>query len=107
MTTNQIDEHISLTTGISPRQVQSTIRLIAEGATIPFISRYRKEATGGLNEVEIQRIANAYEELEEMKKRKIHILDSIEKQGKLTPELKATIQDTFDKKPTGRHLSAL
>lgn len=97
MTTNQIDEHISLTTGISPRQVQSTIRLIAEGATIPFISRYRKEATGGLNEVEIQRIANAYEELEEMEKRKIHILDSIEKQGKLTPELKATIQDTFDK----------
>ncbi|MBO4530458.1 MAG: RNA-binding transcriptional accessory protein [Paludibacteraceae bacterium] len=75
------------------QQVANTLRLLSDGATIPFISRYRKEMTGELNEVEIQEIQIQFEKLNELEKRKDAILKSIEEQGKLTPELKKRIQE--------------
>jgi len=80
---------------ISEKQVANTLELIDGGATIPFISRYRKEATGGLDEVQIAEIKDLYEKYTETEKRKQTILSTIEEQGKLTPELKKRIEDTW------------
>lgn len=74
-------------TGISQHQVNATIRLLDDGATIPFISRYRKEVTGSLDEVQIHSIALAYEKAGEIEQRKLFIISAIEQQGKLTDEL--------------------
>lgn len=82
--------------GIAEKQIAATLTLLNEGATIPFISRYRKEATGGLNEVQIEQIKSAYEKLNELVKRKETILKTIEEQGKLTPELKQRIENTWE-----------
>ena len=72
-------------------RIDNTLKLLQGGATIPFISRYRKEATGGLDEVQIGDIQTRYEKLCELSKRKETVLSTIEEQGKLTPELKARI----------------
>lgn len=72
-------------------RIANTLKLLQGGATIPFISRYRKEATGGLDEVQIGNIQTRYEKLCELSKRKETVLSTIEEQGKLTPELKARI----------------
>ena len=72
-------------------RIANTLKLLQGGATIPFISRYRKEATGGLDEVQIGDIQTRYEKLCELSKRKETVLSTIEEQGKLTPELKARI----------------
>ena len=87
---------ISRSFSISERQVLKTINLLDEGATIPFISRYRKEATEGLDEIQIGEIKQQYEKLQELSKRKETILHSIEEQGKLTPELKSRIENSWD-----------
>ena len=87
---------ISQSTSISERQISKTIGLLDEGATIPFISRYRKEVTGGLDEVQVGEIKQLYEKLEELSKRKETILNTIEEQGKLTPELKLRIENSWD-----------
>lgn len=87
---------ISTSLNISPRQVSNTIALLDDGATIPFISRYRKEATGGLDEVAIGSIAEQYEKLQELSKRKETVLKTIEEQGKLTDELKKRIEETWN-----------
>lgn len=72
-------------------RIANTLKLLQGGASIPFISRYRKEATGGLDEVQIGDIQTRYEKLCELSKRKETVLSTIEEQGKLTPELKARI----------------
>lgn len=72
-------------------RIANTLKLLQGGATIPFISRYRKEATGGLDEVQIGDIQTRYEKLCELSKRKETVLSTIEEQGKLTPELKTRI----------------
>lgn len=77
-------------------QVRNTIGLLESGATIPFISRYRKERTGGLNEVQITDVKNWLDKLTELKARKDTILNALEKQEKLTPELKARIEASWD-----------
>ncbi|MDH6359120.1 Tex family protein [Parabacteroides sp. PF5-9] len=77
-------------------QVEKTVNLLHEGATIPFISRYRKEVTGGLDEVQISQIKDQLDKLTEIKKRKDTILNSIEEQGKLTAELKKRVEDCWD-----------
>lgn len=77
-------------------QVRNTIELLESGATIPFISRYRKEMTGGLNEVQITDVKNWLDKLTELKARKDTILNALEKQEKLTPELKARIESSWD-----------
>lgn len=87
---------ISHSLSIPAGQVEKTIGLLNEGATIPFISRYRKEVTGGLDEVQIGNIKDQLDKLTELKKRKETILSSIEEQGKLTPELKKRIEDSWD-----------
>lgn len=87
---------IAKATGISERQVGSTIGLLEEGCTIPFISRYRKEVTGALDEVQVASISDNLDKLKELAKRKETILKTIEEQGKLTPELKARIEASWD-----------
>lgn len=87
---------ISKALNLPERQVSKTIELLREGATIPFISRYRKEATGGLDEVQISQIKDHLDKLTEIEKRKATILSSIEEQGKLSPELKKRIEDSWD-----------
>ena len=87
---------ISKTLSIPEKQVESTLLLLDEGATIPFISRYRKEATGGLDEVQVGEIKQQYEKLQELAKRKETILNSIDEQEKLTPELKNRIENCWN-----------
>jgi protein Tex len=82
--------------GISAAVIERVIALFEEGATIPFIARYRKEQTGGLDEVKIQEIQTAWEQQIEIEKRQITILKAIESQGKLSPELDEKIRQTFD-----------
>lgn len=81
---------------IPEKQVERTIGLLNEGATIPFISRYRKEVTGGLDEVQIGAIKDQLDKLTELSKRKETILATIEEQGKLTPELRKRVEDSWD-----------
>lgn len=83
-------------TGLKELYVGNTLALLKEGATIPFISRYRKEATGGMNEVEIAAISSVLEKLVELTKRREFILQTIEGQGKLSDELKARIEECWD-----------
>lgn len=87
---------ISRTLAISEKQIARTVELLDDGATIPFISRYRKEATGGLDEVQIGEIKQLYEKYIELSRRKETILNSIEEQGKMTPELKSRIENTWN-----------
>ena len=83
--------HIAEQLGLGQRQVEKTIELLEQGATVPFIARYRKEATGSLNEVQITAIRDLLIRLKELDKRREAILASIGEQGKLTPELEAQI----------------
>ena len=85
-TTNNI-ELISKRLGLHLWQVENTIRLMDGGATIPFISRYRKEMTGSLDEVQLMHIKTEYERLKELDARREAIVKSIEEQEKMTPEL--------------------
>jgi uncharacterized protein len=78
---------------VSEKQVVSVLKLLEEGATIPFIARYRKEATGSLDEVAIAAIRDRHKDIAELEKRRSFILDSILAQGKLTEELKALLLD--------------
>ena len=82
--------------GIPERQISNTLRLLDEGATIPFISRYRKEGTGGLDEVQIEQIKEQHDKLCDIAKRKETILSTITEQGKLTTELEKRINDTWN-----------
>lgn len=77
-------------------KVKNTIELLDDGATVPFIARYRKEATGSLDEVAIGNIKDMYERLQVLVQRKQTIISTIEEQGKLTPELKSRIDACFD-----------
>ncbi|MEO6283856.1 MAG: Tex family protein [Dyadobacter sp.] len=86
---------IAQQTGITEKQVKNTIQLFEEGATLPFIARYRKEATGGLDEVQIGAIKDTWQKQLDVEKRREAILKSIEEQGKLTPELKTKINNVF------------
>lgn len=82
--------------GIRVQQVENVIKLLNDGCTIPFISRYRKEMTGNLDEVQVAEISNGLDRLREMDKRKQTILTSIEEQGKLTGELRQRIEGCWD-----------
>ncbi|WP_088656203.1 Tex family protein [Geofilum rhodophaeum] len=83
-------------TGISAKQVAATLALLDEGATIPFISRYRKELTGSLDEVQIGTLKERYEKLQEIQKRRESILKSIAEQDLLSDDLKARIEATWN-----------
>lgn len=81
---------------ISEKQVSHTIDLLNDGSTIPFISRYRKEATGGLDEVQIEDIKTQYDRLCELSKRKETIINTINEAGKMTPDLQKRIEESWD-----------
>ena len=81
---------------LSDRNISATLQLLSEDCTIPFISRYRKDATGNLDEVQIEQIAKLNTQFQEIIKRKENILKSIEEQSALTPELKQRIDASFD-----------
>ena len=84
-------QHIATTLNINSKQVNATLGLLEEGATVPFISRYRKELTGSLDEVQIAAIRDLAQQLKELDKRREAVLKSVAEQGKLTPELEKKI----------------
>jgi uncharacterized protein len=96
MSTTKHLELIAQATGISFGRVKNTIQLLDEGSTIPFISRYRKEATGELDEVQIADIQREHKKFDELEKRKESVLGSIAEQGKLTDELRQRIENCYD-----------
>ena len=83
-------------TGLKEHQVENTLKLLENGATIPFISRYRKESTGGMDEVQVTEVSNALERLDTLAKRKETIIGTIEGLDKLSPELKSRIEHCWD-----------
>ena len=92
-------EYISIIvreTGLREDQVENTLKLLENGATIPFISRYRKESTGGMDEVQVTKVSNALERLDTLAKRKETVIGTIESLDKLTPELKNRIDHCWD-----------
>ena len=95
-TPTTIQQIIASELSIPEERVSATLKLLAEGATIPFISRYRKEATGGLDEVAVFRISERFDALRELADRKLYILQTIEAQGAMTPELRDRIEETYD-----------
>ncbi|MFI3332885.1 MAG: Tex family protein [Rikenellaceae bacterium] len=92
MLENIIAQRLSLT----PNSVKNTTKLLAEGATVPFISRYRKEATGSLDELQIESIKIELERLTDIESRKATIIKSIEEQGRLTSQLRDKITSCYD-----------
>lgn len=93
----RILQWITEETGFKPFQVENTVSLFREGATVPFIARYRKERTGELDEVAIRAIEERLAYFTELEERKVTVLKSIEEQGKLSPELKERIEATRQK----------
>ncbi|WP_167605382.1 Tex family protein [Maribellus sediminis] len=91
-----IIEIIAQNLGVRTNQVNNTIALLDEGATVPFISRYRKERTGSLDEVQVLAIKEQNEKFKELEKRKETILKTIDEQEKLTPELQSRIENCYD-----------
>ncbi len=81
---------------LKEKAVENTLQLLSEGATIPFISRYRKERTGGLDEMQIADISSLDSKFKDIQKRKVTIISTIEEQGKLTDQLKEKIEQTWD-----------
>ena len=93
---NQFTKIIAAQLKLREQAVENTLELLEEGCTIPFISRYRKEKTGNMDEVNIEAIAQANDKLKEMAKRKETILKTIDEQGKLTDALKKRIEECWD-----------
>ena len=77
---------------VSPQSINAVLALAEEGATVPFIARYRKEKTGNLDEVQIREVIDSFQEFGELVKRKTFVLQEIEKQGNLTDDLKKRIE---------------
>ena len=94
---NKISSVIANELAISHSQVDAAIGLLDEGATVPFISRYRKEVTGGLDDTQLRTLNERLTYLRELEARRDVILESIETQGKLTPELKSQITSSETK----------
>jgi len=93
---NKITKIIAQNLGLKEIQVLNTILLLEEGATVPFISRYRKERTGSLDEIHVLQIKEQNEKLADLEKRKETILKTIDEQDKLTPEFKLRIENCYD-----------
>src|ERR1700676_2365447 len=89
--------HVSQQLSLPMRALVSVIELLDDGGTVPFIARYRKEATGNLDEVQIRAIEEKLAYFRELEDRRELILRTIEEQGKLTPELRARIEAALDK----------
>ena len=92
----KISELIADNLQLTVKQVSGTIKLLDDAATIPFISRYRKEMTGGLDEVAIESVKNKFEKYKELIARRVTIVNTIDEQGKMTAELKNRIENCWD-----------
>ena len=92
-----IEQRIADELKVNPHQIKTTIELLDEGATVPFIARYRKEKTGGLDDTQLRELADRLEYLRELEVRRSAVLKSIEQQEKLTPELKQSLLEADTK----------
>ena len=92
-----INKRIAAELGVGVAQVEATVALLTEGATVPFIARYRKEKTGGLDDTQLRKLSERLDYLRDLEARRTTILKSIEEQGKLTPELSRQIMDAETK----------
>jgi uncharacterized protein len=92
-----IEHRIAAELGVRPQQVVATVQLLDEGATVPFIARYRKEVTGELDDIQLRLLDERLVYLRELEERRAAVLASIEEQGKLTPALKAEVEDADTK----------
>ncbi|HSR81300.1 MAG TPA: Tex-like N-terminal domain-containing protein, partial [Hyphomicrobiaceae bacterium] len=88
---DRINQRIATELGVSIGQVSAAVDLLGEGATVPFIARYRKEKTGGLDDTQLRKLDERLGYLRELEERRATVLKSIEEQGKLTPELSRSI----------------
>ena len=88
-----IESRLAVELVAKPIQIAAAVALLDEGATVPFISRYRKEATGGLDDIQLRLLEERLRYLRELEDRRAAILDNIEEQGKLTPELRLAIEN--------------
>src|SRR3954452_10166273 len=79
--------------GVREQQVQAAVDLLDGGATVPFVARYRKEATGGLDDIQLRALEARLVYLRELEERRAAVLKSIDEQGKLTPALRAAVED--------------
>jgi protein Tex len=88
----KIVRQIAAEIGVGPHQVQAAVDLLDGGSTVPFVARYRKEATGGLDDIQLRELESRLSYLRELEDRRAAVLKSIEEQGKLTPQLRALIE---------------
>lgn len=94
---HKVEQILAAELSLRPQQIQNALELFAEGATVPFIARYRKERTGEMDETQLRTLSDRYTYLTELEERKQSILSVIEQQGKLTPELQTQITNCFQK----------
>lgn len=92
-----IEHRIADEIGVSPRQVMAAVQLLDDGATVPFVARYRKEATGGLDDTQLRTLEERLGYLRELEDRRATVIASIEEQGKLTPALRAEVENADTK----------
>ena len=92
-----IEQRLAIEISARPAQISAAVALLDEGATVPFIARYRKEATGGLDDTQLRNLEERLAYLRELEDRRAAILSSIDEQGKLTPELRAAVEAAEDK----------
>ena len=92
-----IETRIALELAVHAHQVAATVALLDDGATVPFVARYRKEATGGLDDTQLRHLEERLGYLRELEERRVAVLASIDEQGKLTPELRGEILDAETK----------
>jgi len=94
---DKINQRIATELGVGVAQVAATVELLGEGATVPFIARYRKERTGGLDDTQLRKLEQRLSYLRELEERRATVLKSVEEQGKLTPELARSINEAETK----------
>src|SRR4029078_5135124 len=94
---DKINQRIATELGVAPGQVAAAVELLGEGSTVPFIARYRKEKTGGLDDTQLRKLEERLGSLRELEDRRATVLKSIEEQGKLTPDLARSINGAATK----------
>ena len=106
-TQSKITQLIASELSVGAHQVAAAVALLNEGATVPFIARYRKEVTGNLDDTQLRNLEERLLYLRELEDRRATILASIEEQGKLTDELRAAVEGATHQAGAGRYLSAV
>src|SRR3954462_2297646 len=94
---DKINQRIATELGVAPGQVAAAVELLGEGSTVPFVARYRKEKTGGLDDTQLRKIEESLGYLRQMEDRRGTVLRTIAEQGMLTPELQRAISATDNK----------